>query len=1118
MQTILQPMEESEVLQNARKALKEPGALQMTGCLEAQKNHIIQLFAQGRKRCLIISFREQKARELMEDASYYGRESVYYPAKDFLFAASYTRSGELQQERSLAYQRLIEAPELDVYTTMDAFLEGLRPKEEVRGEVLTLETGMTKDPQELAEKLSAMGYERNFQAESPGEFAVRGGIVDVFTLSEDIAYRIEFFDDEIDSIRSYDPGTQRSIENLGQVRIYPLEKQDSQEGSGSGEEKRDSFFSYFDPQETIVFLDDSDRCFGRIREIQEEVEDSRQHRKKDKDEPLPEPVFFGEESVKKELSAFPVLALSALDQPAADLDVKETFSLPAKSTPHYHGSIDELKKDLERLLSQKYRVLLVSASRTRAKRLGQDLLEEGISCFYTEDAQHPISPGEAMLTPGRLPAGFEYPQLKFAVMADGDIFPGKQPKKRRKKQENGERIASFSDLHPGDYVIHENYGVGIYRGMEQIEAGGVVKDYFKIEYAKKGALYVQANQLDLIQKYTGGEGKKPRLSTLGSKEWQKTKNRVSASVDDIAQELVDLYALRSEKKGFVFSPDTVWQREFEEMFPYEETKDQEDAIEAVKKDMESTKIMDRLICGDVGFGKTEVAIRAAFKAVQDSKQVAFLVPTTILAEQHYNTFTERMKNFPVKVEMLSRFRTPAEQKKAIEGVKKGSVDILIGTHRLLSSDVKFKDLGLLIIDEEQRFGVAHKEKIKQMKTQVDVLSLSATPIPRTLHMSMIGIRDMSLLEEAPSDRQPIQTYVMEYDDEIVREAILRELKRGGQVYFVYNRVKDIADVARRVANLVPQARVGYAHGQMRENQLEDVMMSFVRDEIDVLVSTTIVETGLDISNVNTIIIADADRMGVSQLYQLRGRVGRSSRTASAFLMYRKDKVLPEVAEKRLAAIREFTDLGSGIRIAMRDLEIRGAGSLLGAKQSGNMETVGYELYCKMLHTAIRRLRGEKVQDSFETSLDLNVDAYIPDTYISNEFSKMDVYKRIAQIETEQERMEMEDELVDRFGDLPRPVSLLLLSAEIKALAHRCYIEQVKETGSKVQLLLYKKAELDAAAIPAFLQRYPMRLLFHAAPEPEFVFSQDPKKKKMDQLFELKGLLTDMEKSLCGTAK
>lgn len=627
--------------------------------------------------------------------------------------------------------------------------------------------------------------------------------------------------------------------------------------------------------------------------------------------------------------------------------------------------------------------------------------------------------------------------------------------------------------------MHENHGLGIYRGIEKIEVDKTVKDYIKIEYDKGSSLYILATQLDMIQKYAGADAKKPKLNKLGGQEWHKTKSRVQGAVKEIASDLVALYAKRQQNEGYAYGPDTVWQKEFEEMFPFEETQDQENAIEAAKRDMESKKIMDRLICGDVGYGKTEIAIRAAFKAVQEGKQVVYLVPTTILAQQHYNTFAQRMKDFPVVVDLLCRFKSAAEQKKTIAEIKRGMVDIVIGTHRVLSKDVEWKDLGLLIIDEEQRFGVAHKEKIKQLKYSVDVLTLTATPIPRTLHMSLIGIRDMSILEEPPLDRLPIQTYVMEYNEELVREAIARELAREGQVYYVFNRVRQIADITAKIASLAPEAAVEFAHGQMKEQELENIMYRFINGEIDVLVSTTIIETGLDISNVNTIIIHDADNMGLAQLYQLRGRVGRSNRTAYAFFMYKRDKMLKETAEKRLAAIKEYTELGSGFKIAMRDLEIRGVGNLLGDAQHGHMEAVGYDLYCKMLNEAVKRAKGIETKENFETSVDVDIDAYIPVNYIPNEIQKLDLYKRIAGIESEEERDEILEELMDRFGDPPKSVENLLLLAEYKSRAHKLYFTEVAQKGDEIRFTLFERAKVNPSKIPDFVARYEGMLKFYA---------------------------------------
>ena len=687
------------------------------------------------------------------------------------------------------------------------------------------------------------------------------------------------------------------------------------------------------------------------------------------------------------------------------------------------------------------------------------------------------------------------------AISENDIF-GTARKKKRKKYKGESAITAFRDLSTGDYVVHENYGLGVYLGIEERDMAGIKKDYLKIQYAKGENLYIPATAVDVLSKYGTVGSKKPKLSSLGTAEWTNTKSKVRSAVGLVARELVELYAIRQQSRGYVYGKDTVWQKEFEEAFGYEETDGQMAAIEDVKKDMESEGIMDRLICGDVGYGKTEVALRAAFKAVQEGKQVVYLCPTTILAQQHYATFSQRMKDYPVEVEMLSRFCTPAKNKETVKRLKKGEVDVVIGTHRVLSKDVEFKDLGLLIIDEEQRFGVTHKEKIKQMKKTVDVLSLSATPIPRTLHMSLIGIRDMSILDEAPRDRMPIQTFVFEQNEEMVREAIERELARGGQVYYVINSIKSIADMTARIKSLVPDAEVAYAHGRMSESRLEDIMKDFLNQEIDILVTTTIIEIGLDISNVNTIIIHDADKFGLSQLYQLRGRVGRSNRSAYAFLMYKRDKVLKEVAEKRLSAIREFTDLGSGFKIAMRDLEIRGAGNLLGAEQHGHMDAVGYDLYCKLLSEAVSKEKGENKDTSFTTTVDLDLDAFIPEGYIRGEEQKLDIYKRISAIETVQEEDDMIDELTDRFGDPPKSVANLLAVSRLRFEAHRAYFSEIRQRGDVVTLNLLSNARIKPEMIPEVLKKYSPIADFRYDPQtPYFTvdFGKNNTVKKKDRL-------------------
>jgi len=1075
--TPLQGLAEFEQIKEKSKTNKE--ILQVSGCMESQKSHLMYGLSGIAPYRLILAEDERRAREIYEDYRFYDRKVYSYPAKDLLFFQADIHGNLLIRQRMKVIKALLEEKELTVVTSIDGCMDFLESLEKIKEQLIHYESDSTVDIEQLKNQLVALGYERVGQVEMPGQFSVRGGIVDIYCLTEENPWRIELWGDEIDSIRSFDPESQRSLENLEELTIYPAVEH-------IGDKDMVSFLDYFPEERTIIFLDEPNRLTEKGGAVEEEYRQSRMHREEKGSRNLPENWLCSFEQLQKELNKRNCISVCALEPKQAGWKVREKFYLEVKSISAYNNSFELLVKDLHQYKKQGYRIALLSGSRTRAERLAKDLQEEGLAAFYGQDYDREICPGEIMVVYGHAKKGFEYPLIKFAVMTESDIF-GQEQKKKKKKNYSGSRIQDFAELSIGDFVVHEKHGLGIYRGIEKVEVDRIVKDYIKIEYRGGSNLYIPATQLDCLQKYSGADASKaPKLNKLGTQEWNKTKSKVRGAVKNIAKELVELYAVRQEKEGYVCGPDTVWQREFEEMFPYEETEDQLSAIEDAKRDMESTRIMDRLICGDVGYGKTEVALRAAFKEVQESRQVAYLAPTTILAQQIYNTFVQRMKEFPVRVELLCRFRTPAQQKKAIEDLKKGQVDVIIGTHRILSKDVQFKNLGLLIVDEEQRFGVTHKEKIKQLKKDVDVLTLTATPIPRTLHMSLIGIRDMSVLEEPPMDRMPIQTYVMEYDEETVREAINRELRRGGQVYYVYNRVTDIADVALRIAKLVPDARVDFAHGQMSERELENVMYSFVNGDIDVLVSTTIIETGLDISNVNTMIIHDSDRYGLSQLYQLRGRIGRSNRTAYAFLMYRKNVMLKETAEKRLAAIREYTDLGSGFKIAMRDLELRGAGNLLGAQQHGHMNAVGYDLYCKMLNEAVKEAKGIHTMEDFETSVDLNVDAYIPDSYISNEFQKLDIYKRIAGIETQQDYDDMLEELLDRFGEPGKAVLNLLAIAKLKAIAHQGYVTEIKQTGKTVRFTLYEKARLNTEGFPALMQKYRRGLQFKNEQEPKFI--------------------------------
>ena len=1113
MKALLAPLAELADYEEIRKnRTKENGMIQISGCVNTQKIHLLSGIGSGCGYKLVVFSNEEKAKKAYEEYLLFGEETYLYPARDLLFYYADIKGKTLTNRRMEVLRAIAEKKKeepVTVITTMDAFLDGIISPDEIQKNRIHITGEDTVDLTKLEQDLTALGYERESQIEAPGQFAVRGGIIDVFPLAEEMPVRIELWGDEIDSIRMFDAKSQRSIENISEITIYPASE------NCFGNNGLVSFLKYFPENETLLFYDEPHRLQETAETVEAEYTESLKNRADAgmKEEGEEELRVFQTKDIISEMNRYSGIGLTTLESKCGLFKVRSVYTVQAKGVNPYNNSFELLTRDLKRLKRNGYRVVLLSGSRTRAKRLAEDLRDYDLSSFYSEDMQREVKPGEIMAAYGYASEGYEYPMLKFVVISESDIFGRKKKKKKRKKYE-GQRIQDFAELKPGDYVVHENHGIGVYKGIEKIEVEKIVKDYMKIVYAEGGVLYIPVAQMDLIQKYAGADAKKPRLNKLGTIQWGKTKSQVKKAVQIVAKDLVELYAVRQQSEGFVYGPDTVWQKEFEEMFPFEETDDQLQAIEDTKHDMESKKIMDRLICGDVGYGKTEIAIRAAFKAVQEGKQVVCLVPTTILAQQHYNTFVQRLKEFPVRIDLLCRFRSAAEQKKTIEDTKKGFVDILVGTHRVLSKDVVFKDLGLLIIDEEQRFGVTHKEKIKKLKENIDVLTLTATPIPRTLHMSLIGIRDMSELEEAPNERMPIQTYVMEYNDEMVREAITRELARDGQVYYVYNRVNDIADVAGRIQSLVPDANVAFAHGQMKERELEDIMYDFINGDIDVLVSTTIIETGLDIPNANTMIIQDADRFGLSQLYQLRGRVGRSNRMAYAFLLYQRDKLLKEVAEKRLSAIREFTDLGSGIKIAMRDLEIRGAGNLLGEAQSGHMEAVGYDLYCKMLNEAVRQLKGGPEAETFTTLIDLNVDAYIPEYYIKNEYQKLDIYKRIAAIESEEELEDMTEELIDRFGDIPKKVQQLLVIASLKSLAHSVYVTAIEQKGEEIRFTMYEKAKIDPSGIPKFLDSYKNDLIFRAEEPPYFLYCRKGRNKKSNTenvLDTVRRILEDLKK-------
>lgn len=1160
MKTFYAPLSELAGIEQLKKDFEVTGQpVMISGCINTQKIHLVHAAVNDYRFRLIITGDEAKAREMQEDSRFFDKSSIYYPAKDFIFYSADVHGNQLAGERLRCIQKIIAAQDnktnITVITTIDGCVDMLMPLQRYRDNIIHFKNSDIIDTEKLISKLVGIGYTRVPMIDGQGQFAVRGGIIDIFSYTDETPVRIELWDDEIDSIRFFDVESQRSVEKIQTYDVFPAtewilsedeidagfekvkdevekqlvtlgndkKKKTQQEMDACNrlrhayadfERTRDyskfilsftdeieGFTDYFPKDETVFVLDEPDRIMERMELISYEYEESMKNRLEGgyvvaSQTKLMRPIA----EVYKNMQSSRLMLLSSLDYKPKMLKPADYLRIDARSISSYNNSFEYLADDINKYKRTGYRVVLVCNSRTRAARIVADLEELGTQSYFSEDYDKEIMPGTVMVTYGNIHRGFEYPLIGFVIITENDIFTSRTRKKQKKKYE-GRSIAGFNELNVGDYVVHEMHGLGVYKGIEKITVEGVEKDYIKIEYAGNSNLYVLATQLDRLQKYAASDTeKKPKLNKLGSVEWNKTKAKVHGAVEEIAKDLVELYSIRQNQKGYAFGPDTVWQKEFEEMFPYEETDDQLNAIADTKADMESTRIMDRLICGDVGYGKTEVAIRAAFKAVQEGKQVAYLVPTTILAQQHFNTFEQRMKNFPLKVAQLSSFRTNKEIKETLADLKKGFVDVVIGTHRLLSKDVEFKDLGLLIIDEEQRFGVAHKEKIKKLKNNIDVLTLSATPIPRTLHMSLVGIRDMSVLEEPPVDRVPIQTFVTEHNDEMIREAINRELARGGQVYYVYNRVRSIDEAAAHIHELVPQANVAFAHGQMEKRELEKIMVDFINGDIDVLISTTIIETGMDISNVNTMIIEDADKFGLSQLYQLRGRVGRSNRTAYAFLLYRRDRMLTEVAEKRLSAIREFSDFGSGFKIAMKDLEIRGAGNVLGKSQHGHMAAVGYDLYCKMLNEAVNDLKGIKNEYSFETNVDLSVDAYIPSTYIKSEYQKLDIYKRIAAIESEEELSDMKDELVDRYGSLSTPAVNLLNIALIKSMAHKIGIMEMKGTIEdgpsgcyKTVMKVYPKAEINTEAIPDFIDSFGGAMKLVSGSQPQFIWRVTKKK-------------------------
>ncbi len=1150
------PLKTLESFQKLLDGVQKSGVRMLYGPDETQRAHIIAALIHATHRpALVVVSNELAAQRMVENLNLLLEGSARnLPARDISFLKTAASSRELTIRRIEALGDCVTGKATALVVSADAMQHRLMPKERFSEYVLEIDETMRMEPSELIEKLVSAGYERVQMVEGRGQCALRGGILDVYPVGEANALRIEFFDDEVDSIRSFDVMTQRSISSRSSAKIYPAEeillrdddnlvaahalRYQLQLGANEkkpGRQKKieeqfdlqpfDEFMKqtedeeeskqartapsrpltrnyaavlealetgrYFDaadsllgvllnysalPQDylenPIIVLDQPEklreRCENRDLEFREQY---RAALEREEALPIQAELLISYDAILARLNGKSVLLTSMMLRSENDFQIEQLIQIDGRNATAYASNIREMAVDLKKWISDGWRVALLAGGKARGERLEKALAEQEVCAHFVEDIPHTLENGEPVILPITFGRGFLYPEIRLALISESDIF-GVNRQKSRTRVTNGEKISAFTDLHVGDYVVHENYGIGQYMGTVRLASEGTYRDFLHISYQGADKLYVPTDQLDRVQKYIGSEGNAPKLNRLSGGEWQKQKGKVKQSIQEIAGELLKLYARREAVPGHAFEPDTPWQREFEDAFPYEETPDQLAAIEDIKRDMESSRAMDRLLCGDVGYGKTEVALRAVFKAVMGGKQAALLAPTTILVQQHFNTMKARFGNFPVRVEMVSRFKTAAEQKQILKKLEAGEVDVVVGTHRLLAKDVKFKNLGLLVVDEEQRFGVNHKEAIKKMKQSVDVLTLTATPIPRTLHMSMVGIRDMSLLQSPPEERYPVQTYVVEYSDGLVRDAILRELARGGQVYVLHNRVQSIEVMYARLKKLVPEARIGIGHGQMREHALEDVMMDFYEGKFDVLLCTTIIEAGLDVPRANTLIVCDADRFGLAQLYQLRGRVGRSNRLAYAYLTVNPNKVLTETADRRLSAIREFTEFGSGFRIAMRDLEIRGAGNLLGSEQSGFMASIGYDLYVKMIEETIREMRGEAPVGDIDTRVDVKVDAYLPKEYVSDDLMRLEMYKKIASIQSEENKEDLVDELIDRFGDLSQPVMNLISISALRSACASLAIDHVSQKDNALMMRFSISADIDLVRVLTAVRKHP----------------------------------------------
>ncbi len=1092
---LIYPLKNNLEYKNMLESIDLEGNIQINGLIPASRANIAySIYKNNPRQILYVANTEYEAKKILDELNVYMKDNVeFLNTTEILFYNLDARDRKMDARRLKTYLKLLNKEKIILVTSVDTVARKYVPKSVILDNIFKLKVGQRLDISELGKRLVDLGYQRVSKVEGFGQFSIRGGIVDIFTLLYDFPLRFEFFDDEVDSIRLFDVYSQKSIQKLKNATITPSREFIFPKDTTQGIEKiknethentdpdvfrnieriqnreyfdglenyvdylyegeDESIFEYLD-ENAIIFIDDISRYKERYKNISAEFrENYTMNLERGLAIKSQGNLIYPLNEISYWMGSHKVVINSLIAKPINDMNIKTVINMDSREIPGFNGRIDLFVEEIKRLRHSGYKLVIAASTLDRAKKLNTILNENGIENIYSNDRNIEIKTSQIIVVSANISQGFQYPSMKFEIITDKEMVGANKSgtKKKKKKRSKSTKIDSFMELKVGDYVVHENSGVGKYTGIEQISVNNIKRDYLKVVYQGGDSLYVPIDQMDKVQKYIGGDVEKVRLNKLGGPEWSKAKGKVRREIEDMTKDLIELYAKRESRKGYKFSKDTVWQSEFEDKFPFQETDDQLKAIKETKKDMESTRAMDRLVCGDVGYGKTEVAIRGIFKAVMDGKQVAVLVPTTILAQQHYNTFVERFEDYPIRIEVLSRFKTAKQQKEIIEDAKKGMVDVIIGTHRIVSKDIDLPKLGLVVVDEEQRFGVKHKESLKKIKSNVDVLTLSATPIPRTLHMSLSGIRDMSIIEEPPQERYPVMTYVTESKDSIIQDEIHRELARGGQVFFVYNRVEGIEEIASRIRKLVPDAKVGVAHGRMASKQLENTILSFLSKEFDVLVCTTIIETGMDIANANTMIIYDADKMGLSQLYQLRGRVGRSTRQGYTYLMYERNKVLSEIAEKRLKAIKEFTEFGSGFKVAMRDLEIRGAGDVLGSQQHGHMAIIGYELYVKMLNEAISRIKGEVIEEEVDVEIELSVNAYIPSSYIEDEITKLEMYKKIATIDNKEDMLDIQEELEDRFSDIPKETQTLLNIAYIKSLCKRLKIDKVRQGGKTINL-------------------------------------------------------------------